>query len=90
MEIVTVLHSHEEGWHKFTSLELPGLYMVVPQDDLEAAYADLPRAIEELIYVDTGKRVSAQPQKTFGDYLAAVAKTQAPIPQHYSIELKAA
>jgi hypothetical protein len=90
MEIVTVLHVCEEGWHKFTSPELPGLYMIVPQDDLGAAYADLPRAIEELIYADTGKRVSAQPQKTFGDCLSAIARTQDPIPQHYSIEFKAA
>jgi hypothetical protein len=90
VEIVTVLHECQEGWHKFTSLEIPGLYMVVPQNDLEAAYDDLPRAIAELIFADSGVRVSVRPQKTYSEHLDSLPESQHPIPRHYSVERKAA
>jgi hypothetical protein len=90
MEIITVLHEAEDEWHKFTSLEIPGLYMVVRQDDLEAAYKDIPRAIEELILADTGKRVSVHPQKTYGEYLTTLPQSHHPVPRHYSVERAAA
>jgi hypothetical protein len=90
VEIVTVLHESEDRWHKFTSLEIPGLYMVVPQRDLKAAYDDLPRAIEALIFADSGKRVSVRPQKTYKEYLDTLPESHQPIPRHYSIERRAA
>jgi hypothetical protein len=90
VEFITVLHECEEGWHKFTSLEIPGLYMVVPQDDLKAAYADIPRAIEALIFADTGKRVTVRPQGTYSEYLKSLPESHRPIPSHYSVEFKSA
>jgi hypothetical protein len=63
VEIITVLHKCENGWHEFTSPQIPGLFMVVEQTDLAAAWRDLPRAIEKLIFVDTGDRVTVMPEK---------------------------
>jgi hypothetical protein len=90
VEIVTVLHEREDGWHKFTSLEIPGFYMVVRQHDLEAAYKDIPRAIEALIFADSGKRVCVHPQTTYVDYLKTLPDSHHPIPRHYSVERLAA
>jgi hypothetical protein len=90
VEIVTVIHDFEDGWHKFTSLELPGFYMIVPQDDLEAAYEDIPRAIEELIFADIGNRVVVRSQKTYSEYLDSLPESHHPTPSHYSIERRAA
>jgi hypothetical protein len=90
VEIVTVLDACEDGWHKFTSLEIPGLYMVVPQHDLEAAYRDIPRAIETLIFTDSGIRVSVRPETTYSEYLTSLPDSRRPIPRHYSVERKQA
>jgi hypothetical protein len=90
VEIITVLHTREDGWHKFTSLEIPGLYMVVPPHDLEAAIEDLPRAIEALILSDIGRRVVVRPQTTYSGYLSSPPDSHHPVPRHYSVEPKAA
>ena len=65
MEIITVIEENEAGWRKLTSPEMPGLYMLVPEHDVETAYEDLPRAIAELIFVDSGARVSVRAQQTY-------------------------
>jgi hypothetical protein len=88
--IISVVHEYEDGWHKFTSLEVPGLYMVVGSHDLEAAYDDLPRAIELLIFMDTGKHVSVRPEKTYREYVGNLPQSHRPTVRHYSVEPQAA
>ena len=60
--IIDVIHSTQGVWHKFTSPQIPGLYMVVAGSDLERAYADIPKAIAELIFNDAGRRPVVQHQ----------------------------
>ena len=90
MEIITVLHECADGWHTFTSPEVPGFYMIVEESDLQGAYEDIPHAIEALIFADSGKRVNVRPQKTYDEYLATLPLSQAAITRHYSVELQAA
>jgi hypothetical protein len=90
VSIISVVHEFEDGWHKFTSLEVPGLYMVVSAHDLEAAYDDLPRAIELLIFMDTSKRVSVRSEKTYREYLNNLPQSHRPEIRHYSVEPLAA
>ena len=40
--IINVLHECEEGFHEFTSPQIPGFYLVVDQDDLKAGFEDIP------------------------------------------------
>ncbi len=88
--IIDVMHVHEDGWHKFTSSQIPGLYLIVESRDLEQAYDDIPRAIEELIFVDSGKRVTVRPEKTYSDYYKTLPDSHRPIIRHYSVEPLAA
>ncbi len=90
MEMITVMHAHEDGWHEFTSPQIPGLYMIVESHDLGGAYEDLPRAIEELIFFDTGRRVVVKPEKTFSEYLITLPASHRPVVRHYSVEQLAA
>lgn len=87
MEIITVIEESEAGWRTLTSPEMPGLYMLVPEHDVEAAYEDLPRAIEELIFADSGARVSVSAQQT---YCHGTAPPSHPPTRHFSIERMAA
>jgi hypothetical protein len=90
VEIITVLHEREDGWHKFTSPEIPGFYMIVEPSDLGGAYDDIPRAIEALILADSGAHVSIRPEKTFSEYLASLPTSHQPATRHYSVERRAA
>jgi len=85
MQIVTVLHRHEDGFHTFTSPEIPGLYMVVTSDDLQGAYRDLPRALEKLIFADSGKRVRVEPAQTYDAYLKSRPDSHLAVTHHYQI-----
>lgn len=90
MEIISVLHSCEDGWHKFTAPQIPGLYMIVELSELKAAYLDLPKAIAQLIFIDTGKRVTVTPEKSYDEYVKTLPELHLPVVSHYSINLKAA
>jgi hypothetical protein len=49
-----VAHVYKDGWHTFTCLEIPEFHLVSTEADLEAAYAEVPEAIAEIIESDTG------------------------------------
>jgi hypothetical protein len=49
-QLVFVDDASVGGWHKFTSSQVPGFYIVAPDGDVDSAYADIPRAIE-LLYL---------------------------------------
>ena len=49
VEIITVLHECADGWHTFTSPEVPGFYMIVEESDLQGAYEDIPLTYDEYL-----------------------------------------
>ena len=91
MEIVDVIHDCKDGWHKFTSPQIPGLYIVAAADDLEEAYADIPRAIAELIFADRGRRPVVRAESSYAEYLKTLPASRRPSEiRHYSVEFLAA
>lgn len=88
--IIDVIHELNGSWHKFTSPQVPGFYLVAEQNDLERAYDDIPRSIEALILHDRQERVSVRPEKTYSEYLASLPETHKPAIRHYSVEKIAA
>jgi len=58
MAIIEILDHREEGWHKLTSPDLPGFFIVAPDDKIESAYADIPQAIELLYLNNKQQKVS--------------------------------
>jgi hypothetical protein len=88
--IIDVIHECSEGWHKFTSPQVPGFYLVAERDDLERAYEDIPRSIEALIFHDRKERVTVRPEKTYSDYVASLPEAHEPAIRHYSVEKRAA
>jgi hypothetical protein len=47
---VNVKYQHRDGWHIFTSPEIPGLY--IASKDPRSAYEDVPVAVKRLIELD--------------------------------------
>lgn len=81
-----------DGWHVFTSNDLPGLY--VASTDAETAYNDVGPSIEKLLKLDLGLEATIRPELPFEQFVAVVRKT-APAhrfltQQRYAILAKAA
>ena len=57
MATVTIRDNASAGWHEFTSPDIPGFYMVAPEEKVTAAYEDIPRAIELLYQAQKKKAV---------------------------------
>jgi hypothetical protein len=89
LRFISVLHTCEDGWHKFIAPQIPGLYMTVESSELEAAYRDLPKAIERLIFVDTGRHVTITPEKSYDEYLKTLPESHQPLVSHYSVGIAA-
>jgi hypothetical protein len=87
--IIDVDHQCEDGWHEFTSPQVPGLYVVIEAKDLKAAYYDISTVIEALIYADYATPVKVRPQKTFEQYHAGLPETHKGR-HHYFVERIAA
>jgi hypothetical protein len=68
MKIIDVHHSCIEGWHEFTSLQVPGLYVIAEQDGLGSAYNDVPLAIKHIIEADTGEEVVITARQSYDEY----------------------
>jgi hypothetical protein len=47
---VCVKYQHRDGWHVFTSPDMPGLY--IASKEPRAAYEDVPIAVKRLIELD--------------------------------------
>lgn len=87
--IIDVRHECVNGWHEFTSPQIPGLYIVAEQNDLEAAYEDIPIVIAQLIEADTGKKVSIKREPSYEEYLEGLPWSFRPS-MFYSVEKIAA
>lgn len=89
-EIINVLHECEDGFHEFTCPQVPGFYIVVRQDDLEAGFEDVPNVIRELIWADHGIRVSVTHAESYSEYLDKLPDSHKPSIRSYIIEKLAA
>lgn len=81
-----------DGWHVFTSDELPGLY--VASQDAETAYNDVAPSIETLLSLDEGIDCCIRPEVPFAQFVSML-KTHIPAhrflsEQRYAILPKAA
>lgn len=60
-------YKNVQGWHVFTSEELPGLY--VASKDPEKAYDDVAGAIAMLVELDTGITCKVAPEVPFSEFV---------------------
>ena len=82
--IITVFHEiGDDGWHKFTSLQVEGLLLAVEEKNLKTAYNEIPAILEQLIEIETGRTVTVRPQKTFAEHMEEAQSLR-----HYSVEVK--
>lgn len=88
--IITVLHETHEGWHTFTSEQVPGLFLTGREEDLQELYESVPRVIAELAKADFGFEVIVSQEKTFSDYMESFIPARVPPLSHYSIKTQAA
>jgi len=82
--IIDVMHECADGWHTFTSPQVPGLFLTAEMAQLEEIYAEIPTAIAALAKADFGKDVKAELVKSYSDYAAGLPETHQPV-THYEI-----
>jgi len=82
--IIEVRHECAEGWHTFTSDQIPGLFLAGEQQDLEELYEEIPILIECLTRHDFGHQVEVTPAQTYLDYAASLPASHQPV-KHYTI-----
>jgi hypothetical protein len=88
--IIDVSHKCSDGWHEFTSPQIPGLFLSAPQDDLVLVFEEIPVVIAELIKADTGMPVSVKAEQSYDEYVAGLPEEYRPSIRHYSVEKMAA
>lgn len=90
MPIIDVVYENVEGYHRFTSPQIPGLYVIVEPKDFEAGLDDVPEAIRILIE-DKGKnKVAVHRVPTFDSFIKRMPEKRRPHIFHYSVETIAA
>ena len=100
--LVKVDYGFRDGWHVFTSNDVPGLY--VTSEDPKTAFNDVAPSIETLARLNDGIECVVQPLLTYAEFMQAMkapepapADAPAEIPhpaflqgQDYMIRLRAA
>jgi hypothetical protein len=84
--VITVEHVCKDGWHTFTCYEVPGFYLISTEPDLEAAYAEVPESIAEIIESDTGVSTEVELENSYSEYLAKLPDGMRPTKRHYSVK----
>lgn len=69
---ISVDYKHVDGWHVFSSGDLPGLY--VASKDAKEAYEDIPVAVEQLLKLNAGIECKAVPELSFDEFMASMAR----------------
>ena len=64
---IRVNHKFAEEWHVFTSVDLPGLLVASKRADI--AFKDVGRAIEKLLFLNEGIKVTATAELTLKEFL---------------------
>ncbi len=57
--VLSVAHQHNAGWHTFTSMQLPGLFLTGPDDQYAALREALVSTIAALIAAERGRSSDA-------------------------------
>jgi hypothetical protein len=52
VKTIAVNHKERDGWHVYTSVDIPGLYVAHPNDEI--AFADVPGSIRLLCKLNDG------------------------------------
>ncbi len=84
-EIVDVRHVCTDGYHKFTSPQVPGLYLIAEQEHLEEVYAEIPQVIAAIINADFKSDVQVTIQKSYAAYENELPPEFKPEFSHYSV-----
>lgn len=88
--IVSVIHECADGWHTFTSKQVPGLFLVGQDADLQEVYEAIPNVIAALARADFGQDVSVTPEKSFSSYVDSLPAAHPASERHYSVRPVAA
>ena len=64
---IMIEYKHVEGWHVFSSAELPGLY--VASMDAREAFNDVATAIAKLLELNDGIKCKVEPELSFEDFI---------------------
>ena len=82
--IIEVRHDCAEGWHRFTSEQVPGLFLAGMREDLEEVYDEIPQVIAALLKCDFDRDVEVTPAQTYSVYAASLPDTHLPV-KHYTV-----
>ena len=74
--VVSVRHEMTDGFHVFTSPQMPGFYLVGPDDDFPGLCDTIPTAIASLAEANLKKKFSVRPVDTFSAYREATVDRQ--------------
>src|SRR5262249_32007837 len=83
--VINVIHEAVEGYHRFTSPQIPGLCVLVEPDQYDLGVADLPDAIALLMQADFGRRPTVTPLETLSDYSRFIPAAEKHQVLHFSI-----
>lgn len=64
---IRVHYKHVDGWHVFTSTDIPGLY--VASEDPERAYNDVGPSVQKLLELNEGIKCEISPVVPFMEFL---------------------
>jgi hypothetical protein len=85
VSIINVLYESVDGFHRFTSPQMPGLCIIVEPDQYALALEDLPTAIALLIEGDFGHRATVNRLETLDDYAPFLPKDNRNKILHFAI-----
>lgn len=88
-DIVDVWHHRSDGYHKFTSPHVPGLYMVTETKDLTEVYQEIPTVIAALVKADFGFDVAVSREGTCALYHEITDHMPGPTILHFSVSRSA-
>jgi hypothetical protein len=86
MPVVAVVYENVEGYHRFTSPQVPGLFVIVEPADYKVGLDDVPAALGMLIESDTGGKVSVRQIETFSEYTDRMPDDAKPTIFHFVVE----
>ncbi len=84
-DIVDVWHQHSDGYHKFTSPHVPGLYLVTEAKDLAEVEQEIPVVIAALVKADFGYDVAVSRETTCSLYHEITDHMSGPNILHFSV-----
>lgn len=84
-DIVDVWHHRTDGYHKFTSPQVPGLYMIGEDKDVDEIFEEIPILIAALVKADFGFEVSVSREGTCALYREITEHMPGPAILHFSV-----